>query len=143
VLDWPRRDGERPITVDVLTGGRFMYFYESLSLRGTRGGVDRFVESTSTWVDPFVGGRFSVPLVGALDVVFRGDIGGFGAGSQLAWNLIGGLQYALPWRPAGARTSVVAIYKALDFDYESGAQSDRVELELDLRGPAVGLAFEF
>ncbi|MEW6269489.1 MAG: hypothetical protein AB1689_09365 [Thermodesulfobacteriota bacterium] len=142
VLDWPRGGEGRPVTADLLTGGRFMYFYQSISLRGAGGRFVRDAKATSTWVDPFVGGRFAVPLVGELDLVFRGDIGGFGAGSQLAWNLIGGFQYRLPWQPWGARTSVVAVYKALDFDYESGS-SDRIDIALDLRGPAVGLAFEF
>jgi hypothetical protein len=142
VLEWPCCDGGRPIVVDLLTGGRFMYFYQSISLRGSGGRFARDARATSTWVDPFAGGRFAVPLVGELDLVFRGDIGGFGAGSALAWNLIGGFEYHLPWQPWGARTSVVAVYKALDFDYESGSR-DAIDIALDLRGPALGLAFEF
>ncbi len=140
VLDWPRGAEGQPITVDLLTGGRFMYFYQSISLRGSRGRFLRDAKATSTWVDPFVGGRFAVPLVGELDLVFRADIGGFGAGSELAWNVIGGFQLLLPWRSWGARTSLVAVYKALDFDYEGS--SDGIDVALDLRGPAVGLAFE-
>jgi len=143
VLDWPRDGRGRPIVVDLLTGGRFMYFYQSITARGSGGAFARYADATSTWVDPFVGGRFRVPLVGPVDVVFRGDIGGFGAGSELAWNLIGGFDYALPWRPLGARTSVVAVYKALDFDYESGGRSDDIVAALDFRGPALGLTFAF
>jgi hypothetical protein len=141
VLDWPRGGPGRPITIDALAGGRFMYFYESISLRGAAGRFVADAKATSTWVDPFVGGRFSVPIVDELDVVFRGDIGGFGAGSELAWNVIGGFQYWLPWQPWGARTSIVAVYKVLDFDYE--ASSGGIDLDLDLRGPALGLTFDF
>ena len=143
VLEWPRGGAGRPISIDALAGGRFMYFYESLTLRGSRGIFQREANATDTWVDPFVGGRFSVPLGGALDVVFRGDIGGFGAGSQLAWNLVGGFQYELPWQPWGARTALVAVYKALDFDYQTGSGPSRTNLALGLRGPALGLAFRF
>jgi len=143
VLDWPRGGPGRPIALDLLAGGRFMYFYQSITLRGSGGRLGRYGNATSEWVDPFVGGRFSVPLVGDLDVLFRGDIGGFGAGSQLAWNLIGGFQYALPWHPGGASTSLVAVYKALDFDYESGSGSDEIVTKLNLRGPALGLLVEF
>jgi hypothetical protein len=142
VWEYPTSLG-RPIWIDALVGGRFMYFYESLTLRGGEGAFLRSVNDTSEWVDPFVGGRFSVPLAGDLDLVFRGDIGGFGAGSQLAWNLIGGFQYGLPWKPFGARTSLVAVYKALDFDYESGSSPGETVAALDLRGPALGLAFDF
>ena len=94
-------------------------------------------------MDPFVGGRFAVPLVGDLDLVFRADIGGFGAGSELAWNVISGFQYALPWEPWGARASVALIYKAIDFDYRSGSGLDEVVSKLDMRGPALGLIFDF
>ena len=142
VLEWPTSGPGRPIAIDVLAGGRFMYFYQSISLRGDEG-IGRYANATSQWVDPFVGGRFSVPLVGDLDVVFRGDIGGFGAGSELAWNLIGGFQYHLAWAPFGARTSVAAVYKALDFDYRSGSGPDAVVTNLNERGPALGLVFDF
>lgn len=143
MLDWPLDGPGRPITVDALTGGRLMYFYQSITLRGTASRFDRYANATSTWVDPFVGGRFIVPLVGDLDCVFRGDIGGFGAGSQLAWNLIGGFRYFLPWEPMGASTSLVAVYKALSFDYESGSGSKAIDAELDFRGPAFGLMLAF
>lgn len=143
ILDWPRGGPGRPISLDVLTGGRFMYFYQSITLRGSGERFQRSANATSEWVDPFVGGRFSVPLVGELDLLFRGDIGGFGAGSELAWNLIGGFQYALPWQPGGARTSIVAVYKALSFDHDSGGGQNEIVTDLDLRGPALGLLLEF
>jgi len=143
VLDWPRGGEGRPITVDLLTGGRFMYFYQSIDVQGSGGLFQRSANATSSWVDPFVGGRFTVPLVGDLDCIFRGDIGGFGAGSQLAWNVIGGFQYLLPWEPWGARTSLIAVYKAFDFDYETASGPKQIVANLDMRGPAFGLGFEF
>jgi len=143
VFEGPRGGRGRPITIDLLAGGRFMYFYQNLALQGIGGRFTRGTTSTTTWVDPFVGGRFAVPVIDQLEIVFRGDIGGFGAGSRLAWNLIGGLRYELPWQPCGARTSLAAIYKALDFDYEATSGTTKTDLELNLRGPALGLAFEF
>src|SRR5262249_28078701 len=94
----------RPIVVDALVGGPFMYFYNSIDLHGSGGRFEQKIAATAEWVDPFVGGRWTVPLIGDLDLFFRGDIGGFGAGSQLVWNLIGGFEYGLPWRPWGAST---------------------------------------
>lgn len=141
VLQWPL-DGQpgRPITLDALVGGRLMYFYDSLTINGSGGRFNRYANSSSTWVDPFVGGRFAVPVWGDLDVVFRGDIGGFGAGSQLAWNVLGGFQYILPWQPGGAQTSLVAVWKTLSFDYESDRD---VTSNLTFSGPAFGLSFHF
>ncbi|MBM4243342.1 MAG: hypothetical protein FJ148_05930 [Deltaproteobacteria bacterium] len=103
LLKLPTSGPGRPITIDALAGGRLMYFYQSLTLRGDLGRFDRYSNASSTWVDPFVGGRFAVPVWDELDVVFRADIGGFGAGSELAWSLVAGFQYILPWQPAAGR----------------------------------------
>lgn len=144
VLDLPSSDPEgRPLVLDALVGGRFMYFDDSIKVTGNRDRVHRKVSATTDWVDPFVGGRFFVPVYGPIDVVFRGDIGGFGLGSTLAWNLIGGFQIYLPWHPGEARTSLVLAYKALDFDYSTGSGKNRRAEALDMRGPALGLSFEF
>jgi hypothetical protein len=141
LLDLPTGNpGSRSIQLDALAGGRFMYFYDSIGFVGDRGIVDFADDATTTWVDPFVGVRWRVPLVGELDLVFRGDIGGFDAGSKLAWNLIGGFQWGSPWRLGSARTSFVAAYKAFDFDYEG---SGRNRLSLNLRGPLLGVMFSF
>jgi len=143
ILDWAQNAGRRPIELDVLAGGRLMYFYEKIALRGDgRAGIERIDSASTTWVDPFVGGRFSVPA-GPIDILFRGDIGGFGAGSELAWNLIGGIGVVLPWRPGGSRTSFLLVYKALSFDYETGGGSDLRRFDLEFRGPALGLQFAF
>ena len=143
VLDYPRRPGVKPIQLDLLIGGRFMYFYESLTFKGSGGRVDAEGSGTVTWVDPFVGLRYNVPLVGDLSLMFRGDIGGFSLGSQLAWNLIGGFEYILPWKPGGAETAVYAVYKALDFDYSTGSGNQKTILDLNMRGPGIGLGFAF
>lgn len=140
VLQWPMDQPGRPITLDALVGGRLMYFYDSITLKGSAGQFNRYASASSTWVDPFVGGRFAVPVWGDLDVMFRGDIGGFGAGSELAWNVIGGFQYILPWQPGGARTSLIAVWKTFSFDYESG---NDVAASLTFSGPAFGLSFGF
>jgi hypothetical protein len=135
--------GERPIVIEALAGGRFMYFYSKLSLTGNRGFVSASDSASVDWVDPFVGGRWLVPIVGNLDLSFRGDIGGFGAGSQLAWNLVSGFQYALPWRLGSAQTRAFAGYKVLDFDDQTGSGERKRSVDLNLRGPAIGVAFEF
>ena len=141
LLRWPTDGPGRPITIDALVGGRLMYFYQSLTLRGELGNFNRFASASSTWVDPFVGGRFAVPIWDQLDVVFRADIGGFGAGSELAWSLLAGFQYILPWQPGGGQTSIVAVYKALDFDHES--DDGTVRASANISGPGLGLLFRF
>ena len=135
--------GRRPIVIDALVGGRFMYFYSKLSVVGNRGFVSASDSASVDWVDPFVGGRWLVPIVGDLDLFFRGDIGGFGAGSQLAWNLVSGFEYRLPWKLFSARTRAVAAYKVLDFDYSTGSGQRKRSVDLNQRGPAIGIGFDF
>ena len=135
--------GNRPLSIDALVGGRFMYFYSKLSVTGNRGFVSASDSTSFDWVDPFVGGRFKVPLVGDLDLLFRGDIGGFGAGSNLAWNIVTGFQYQLPWKVFSATTYAVAAYKVLDFDFESGSGTSRKAVSLNQRGPGLGISFNF
>ncbi len=143
LLDYPTTGGTS-ITIDALAGGRFMYFFQEIAVSGRGGGRQGSADTTLTWVDPFVGGRWSVPLVDELRLFFRGDIGGFGAGSQLVWNLLGGFSYALPWEPFSSQTAVYLGYKAFDFDYRTGGGgSRRNALALDMRGPAIGLGFRF
>ena len=40
------------------------------------------------WVDPFVGARLRQQLAPGQEFVLRGDVGGFGAGSQFSWQAI-------------------------------------------------------
>lgn len=141
IFEYPSAKPEgRPIQIDALAGGRFMYFYQEIDVKGSGGLLDREADASFDWVDPFVGGRFLVPLVGGLDLFFRADIGGFDAGSELAWNVVGGFKVELPWQPGSARTALIAGYKALDFDYEGGNDG---RVSLNIRGPALGLMFTF
>jgi hypothetical protein len=129
--------------IDALTGGRFMYFYTKLSLTGQRGFLNVSDSASLDWVDPFVGGRYLVPIVDNLALSFRGDIGGFGAGSHLAWNIVTGFEYALPWKLFSASTRAMAGYKVIDFDYRTGSGQRERRLALEQRGPALGFAFDF
>jgi len=143
-------DRSAPLLVEALAGGRYNYFWTSVHAnaetailglpRGSQA-VERAVAGSGDldWVDPFVGGRFAVPLTDELALRFRGDIGGFGVGSDLAWSLLGSLQYALPWRPLDIGTSLLLGYKVLSFDYDAG----NLLIDLTYHGPFVGLNAAF
>jgi len=45
------------------------------------------VAGTQWWVDPIVGLRGQINFTRWLFVAAQGDVGGFGAGSQIAWNV--------------------------------------------------------
>jgi len=134
---------ERLVTVDVLAGGRWYYYGMNLRASASNAAVGTLagrVSSEFDWTDPFIGGRWAIPLLDDLTLEFRGDIGGFDAGSHLAWNLIGGLRYFLPWRPCSTQPWVAATYKALDFQYDGSGSN---EIDMTMRGPMLGLGVTF
>ena len=73
----------------------------------------------------------------------RADVGGFGAGSDLAWSVLGAFRYDTPWKLGRADVAVLAGYKVYDVDYSSGTGKHRREFDEQLRGPALGVAFTF
>lgn len=142
-LGWRVYEGYDAITVDALAGGRYNYLYNSIDVTTDSGVSGPGRNATVDFVDPFVGGRFAVELVDGLSVLFRGDIGGFGAGSQLAWSLLGGFRYETPWSLGPARLDAFAAYKVYDFDYDSGSGSATRSIAEQYRGPALGLGAVF
>ena len=90
---------------DLLAGGRVnstrvrLSRFRDVSLPDPEGGLVRpnfryFTNSaTKTWVDPIVGGRTQVFLGNSVFVGAYGDIGGFGVGSHLSWQVQGTLGY--------------------------------------------------
>ncbi|MBY0276582.1 hypothetical protein K2Z84_14665 [Candidatus Binatia bacterium] len=142
-LGWRVYEGFDAITVDALAGGRYNYLYNSIDVTTSSGVSGPGRNATVDFVDPFVGGRWAVELVDGLSLLFRGDIGGFGAGSQLAWSLLGGFRYETPWSLGPARLNAFAAYKVYDFDYDSGSGSARRSIAEEYRGPALGLGAAF
>ena len=92
-----------------------------------------------SWVDPVVGGRILQDVSEDWFLTARGDIGGFGLGSGLSWNLPGGIGYDVAdW------FSLVAQYKALvvDFDNEKTGL-DFLSYDTTTHGPLIGFVFHF
>ncbi len=139
-LSMPGR--QRPLIVGVYAGARYVHLRNDLS-----GGVGviggrRFSGSavdTTNWADPLIGVRWSVPVLDSVTLTFRGDIGGFGASSDLDWSLVGDLRYWLSWRPLSTRTYVAAGYRVVGFD----RSPDAARVDMQLRGPLMGMGFVF
>jgi hypothetical protein len=82
---------------------------------GIREIIPEQVAGTKEWVDPFVGLRGRFNLTDRFYLTARGDVGGFGVGSDLAWNLFGALGYQ--W---SNRCSTELGYRHLVVDYRDG-----------------------
>jgi len=95
------------------------------------GGFDE--DARDAWTDPLLGLRAVVPILDWLSVMALGDIGGFSAGSRLAWQAMLGVDFKL-----GEMFSLLVAYRCLDVDY-----SGKVDLDLAFHGPALAFSIRF
>ena len=67
----------------VLAGARWVGLETWLRYEGQH--IEREVDEGKSWIDPFVGVHLKAPLAERWWLGVHGDIGGFGVGSDLAW----------------------------------------------------------
>jgi hypothetical protein len=82
-----------PVSVDLMAGGRMNFFKTTLQLEGPNRELDGEVKKT--WFDPLIGGRVAAPLGGKWGASLYGDVGGFGIGSKITWQLAPTVTYQL------------------------------------------------
>lgn len=100
------------------------------------------VGSTMQWVDPVVGLRVRHQFTPEQSILVRGDVGGFGLGSQFTWQALGVYNYR--WKRNGYDLSAVIGYRAIGFRYTStGTGLDASGLDLVLHGPVIGFGITF
>ena len=81
------------LRVDLLAGGRMNWFRADLQLDGPRNSLEG--TKKESWFDPVIAARASVPLGGKWSGSAYGDVGGFGIGSDITWQAVGGIDYRL------------------------------------------------
>jgi hypothetical protein len=122
--------------LDVLVGGRLNFVGSSIRIDGIdqvrEGGIDE------TWFDPFVGVRLTAPSTGKWLLAARGDVGGFGIGSDFAWQVRGTVGYRV-----SRLISVAAAYWAVGMDYENDTSTPTFKYDVTTFGPEFGVMFHF
>jgi hypothetical protein len=123
----------KPAYLDVFAGARVYDFYAQIRLQPNLGQVGVNNGGTNTWVDPIIGVRGRYYVSRAVFLNGYGDIGGFGAGSEISWQVLGGfgVQAARWCDPQFG-------YRALGFEYEG-----RAKQEITTHGPIFGATFRF
>lgn len=124
------------VTLDAYAGGR----YTSLDLGLDTSGAPSLSRQVD-WIDPIVGGRLGVYFSEHVFLLFAGDVGGFGVGSDFAWSVTGLFGYR--WQAAGLEWAVLAGYKALAQDYTTGSGARRFRWDTTMHGPILGLSVRF
>lgn len=122
--------------VDVYGGIRSWSFRTNLNLDGLN--VTR-VSFNQNWVDPVIGGRAVLEFSDRISAVFRGDIGGFGVGSDFSFNIQLGVGYHFTdWFAAMLQ------YKYLYVDYNNDEEApDLFIYDAGTNGPLLGFIFQF
>jgi hypothetical protein len=138
--------------VDVLAGARYWHQRADLSIDvsagvevgdlDVSGGIAVARSGSVDWVDPLVGVRIRHQLAPGQELALRGDIGGFGAGSQFSWNVMAGYSFVLCAKD-GVTYSGLLGYRLLDVDYEQGSGRTRYEYDVLQHGPLSGLTIRF
>jgi hypothetical protein len=99
-------------------------------------------ERNVDWVDPLVGLRIRHQLAPGQELVLRGDVGGFDAGSQFSWNVLAAYSFEIGVYH-GLTYSGLLGYRALSIDFQKGSAADRFEFDMVQHGPLLGLTVRF
>jgi len=119
-------------SMELLFGSRYLALSTDLKIDMPPISVD----GKKSWVDPLIGIRYAGQLNrrGTWHSSFRADVGGFGLGSELTWNVRLGLGYDM-----SHSTSLLFGYHWLDIDYDSGG----FLYDILQQGPEIGATFRF
>ena len=100
----------RGYSIDGLAGARFWYLDTRITLTPSPFGT---IDKAVYWFDPIAGARLEKQITPRLEATALGDIGGFGAGAQLDYQVVGALSLALTPRLAldGAWRQTYADFK--------------------------------
>lgn len=138
--------------IDVLGGARYWHqkmsvnfaFAGTFELGGLIVSGSRAIARSGSvdWVDPVVGARLRHRFAPGQELVVRGDVGGFGAGSEFSWNALAAYSWDFAVRSDVTYSGMLG-YRALYVDYEQGAGRRKYEYDVLTHGPIVGLSVGF
>jgi hypothetical protein len=132
---WPTNHGHA--AVDVVLGGRYTRMDVKLDFQNTPLPSQ---SARQSWTDPFVGVRLITDLPGDWAMALRGDVGGFGIGNSSNLSAQGSLIFHWTFRP---RWNLVAGYRALYQDYETGRGPIEFAYRATTHGPLLGVGYRF
>lgn len=120
---------------DLTFGARYNYLKTKLDFEPPIGVA---VEKSRDWIEPIVGVVLRTPEGHRWHATLVADIGGFGVGSELTWQVAPTAGFDMAkW------ASLEFGYRVLSTDYETGDGSDRFEYDIVYQGPLLGVAFRF
>jgi opacity protein-like surface antigen len=121
-----------PMFVDVFAGGRLTSIKVDVDINLPLVSIER--DSKKTEFGPVIASRVRFPFSDKWGVGIYGDVGGFGVGADISWQLLGTVQYDISdrWRLSAGWRHFYAKQTKNDFD---------VHIKLD--GPILGVTYRF
>ncbi len=95
-------------------------------------------DESKTWVDPMVGLRVELLKSPKWGLMFSGGVGGFGIGSDFAWQA-----YPILCWHAESDLDIGVAYRAFGMDYKSGSGNEEFVYDIVTFGPEIGIGFHF
>jgi len=111
----------------------------NINVADLSGGTDNLNKKlTETWVDPMIVARIKSSPDKKFVYQFRGDIGGFGIGSELAYELqlYAGYRFSKLFQLTGG-------YRVISLDYTNGSGDSRFLYDVRTFGPVIRFGFNF
>jgi hypothetical protein len=139
---WRAVDSDQ-MTLDLMAGARYWNIENDITARGSVSGGGPLGLSVSkelsgsdgaSWVDPMVGVKSRIDTTTPVYFTGWGMIGGFGVGSDINWDVMGGVGYE--WTD---HFSTVLGYRALGVDYKD----DGFVYDIIQQGVALGAVINF
>ncbi|MEQ9811638.1 MAG: hypothetical protein RLO50_02575 [Azospirillaceae bacterium] len=127
--------GGSPLTLDLYGGLRYIDFQTDITT--TTPLAVREIASSTDWLDPLFGARLRLGETEGLNAVLLADIGGFGVGSEFAWQAAAYVGYGFALDD-GVDLNLYAGYRALGFDYD-----DERTIDVTFHGPVFGASLSF
>ena len=126
---------------EVGIGGRLNYLSTELDVRRNvfPAGTEEVTGShDDTWFDPVLITRLSTDIKDKWLFQFRGDVGGFGIGSDLTWQLQAYAGYRF-----GKLFQLTAGFRVISTDYRTETGSTEFVFDMKEFGPVIGFGFNF
>jgi len=102
------------------------------------GPTDRSGGLEENWIDPTIVSRVAFPINDKWSFQARGNIGGFGVGSDLMWQIMADVVYR-----QSDKWSFAFGYRVIDIDYDKGSGLDRFVYDMQTFGPQLKLGYRF
>jgi hypothetical protein len=122
---------------EVLAGLRYNALDADVTVAGLPGG-SRAAGRSESWIDPYVGGRYTLPFADRWTFTLRADVGGFGVGSDSAWQFVSRFNWSTT-----PKLDVLFGYRIIDVDYDDGEGADRFLYDVRSSGPVIGAAYHY